>query len=158
MRIYIILKKIIKLLAIFMPFVMVIGIMTGCTDIENTAKTQAVTAFKFQKGVYKTYSPDKKNSYKDYFYIFYDETSGYTEESERGIGLPFSCIQKNGYVRFRFGGATEPEEVFKIKYVKDQSVAGAFDNGSLLIFTPVSNANPDNFDAVEYVKNNGKKL
>jgi hypothetical protein len=69
-----------------------------------------------------------------------------------GIGLPFSCVQEDGYVKFKFGGSEEPDDVFKIKSVENGNITGSFEDGSLLIFSLAPNANPDNFDAVEYVK------
>ena len=146
-------QKAIKLLTIILSLITVSLIM-GCTNTKSLSlkkTTDPVTAY-FDKGVYKTNSPDNKNPDKYYFYIFYDKNSGYTEDNKMGIGLPFSCVQTNGYVKFKFGGASEPDEIFNIKYVKDKVITGSFDDGSMLEFTPVSDANPDNFDAVEYLK------
>lgn len=146
-------KKIIKLLILIIPFVAVVGLMTGCSNIKQDGLLQQkpeATAY-FHKGVYKSYSPDK-DSNQFYFYIFYDETSGYTEDSERGIGLPFSCVQTVDNVKFKFGGSEEPEEIFKIKSAQKNLITGSFNNGKLLIFDFVPDANPDNFDAVEYMK------
>lgn len=142
-------QKLIKLSGVLILAVAVIGIITGCTNINS--KNESVAAAYFHKGVYETNFPDKNSSYKD-FYIFYDENSGYTEDSKMGIGLPFSCVQEDGYVKFKFGGSEEPDDVFKIKSVENGNITGSFEDGSLLIFTPAPNANPDNFDAVEYVK------
>lgn len=147
-------QKIIKLLTMMIPVVILISLMSGCTKINDRKflKPQSIATVHFHKGVYKSNSPDYKNSSKFYFYIFYDENSGYTEESELGIGLPFSCIQTDNFVKFKFGGAEEPEEVFKITSVKNGVITGSFANGQVLIFTPVKNANPDKFDAIEYMK------
>lgn len=128
----------------------------GCTNMKGVSKTSNLTTAYFNKGVYRTDSPDNKNPNKNYFYVFYDETSGYTEDFKMGIGLPFSCVQQEGYVKFKFGGVSEPEEIFIIKSVENKVIKGHFKNGSLLIFTPVSNANPDNFDAIEYFKKENK--
>ena len=62
-------------------------------------------------------------------------------------------MQTNDSVKFKFGGSDEPEEIFKIKSVEDKTVTGTFDNSSLIIFTPLQNVDPDNFDTVEYLKN-----
>ena len=91
-----------------MPVIIAISLITGCTNM-TTPKSETVY---FQRGVYKSFPAD--NSYID-FYIFYDETSGHTEDSEKGIGLPFSCVQTKESVKFKFGGSEEPEEIFKIK-------------------------------------------
>ncbi len=143
-------KRTIKLLIIIFA-IMAINLIAGA-DMKGIGKTTQIAAACFHKGVYRADSPDKKNHYKNYFYVFYDETSGHTEDFKMGIGLPFSCVQKDGYVKFKFGGISEPEETFKIKAIEDNVITGSFESGSLLIFTPVSDANPDNFDAVEYTK------
>ena len=146
-------KKIIKSLAVIIPFVVLIGFVTGCTNIKQGSllKQKAETTAYFHKGVYKSYSSDK-DSNQFYFYVFYDENSGYTEDSKMGIGLPFSCVQTVDNVKFKFGGSEEPEEVFKIKSAQKNLVTGSFENDKLLIFVPVTDANPDNFDAVKYMK------
>ena len=109
-------QKLLKFLGIFISVVVVIGVITGCTNV-NLKNESAPTVY-FHKGVYKADIQNKNNSYID-FYVFYDENSGYTEDSKMGIGLPFSCVQEDG---------------------------------SLLIFSLAPSANPDNFDAFEYVK------
>ena len=143
-------QKLIKLLTIILPVIIIINLITGCTQVKskNLTKPENAATY-FHKGVYKSYSPDEKNYY---FYVFYDENSGYTADNEQGIGLPFSCIQTQNSVKFKFGGSEEPEEIFKIQSTKNETVTGAFEDGKLLIFNYVLNANPDNFDAVEYLK------
>ena len=69
-----------------------------------------------------------------------------------GIGLPFSCVQTDNAVKFRFGGSEEPEEVFNVKHVENDAITGSFADGKMLVFTPVPEANPDKFDAIEYAK------
>lgn len=142
-----------KLLKIIFT-IFLISLVFGCSNIKDIYKAkQSVKAY-FDKGVYKVDSLDKKNPYKNYFYVFYNKNSGHTENSQNGIGLPFTCIQTNDSVKFKFGGSDEPEKIFKIKSVEDKTVTGTFDNSSLIIFTPLQNVDPDNFDAVEYLKNN----
>lgn len=137
-------QKFIKLI-ILIPVFLGISLITSCT---NTNKESA--SAHFHKGVYASYSPNKKS--QSYFYIFYDENSGHTEESERGIGLPFSCVQTDKNVKFKFGGSKEPEKIFKIKSIKNGVITGAFKNEQLLIFTPIPNVNPKSFDAAKYIK------
>ena len=145
-------QKVIKLLSIIIP-VIFLCFITGCTSIKNSnfLNSQTAASVYFHKGVYMTSSPDQKISYKD-FYIFYDEKSGYTEDSEMGIGLPFSCVQTDNAVKFRFGGSEEPEEVFNVKHAENGVITGSFADGKMLVFTPVQEANPDKFDAIEYAK------
>ena len=123
-----------------------------CSSIKYIDKTTHFATAYFNKGVYKADSFDNKNPYKNYFYVFYDEISGHTENSKQGIGLPFSCTQKGGYVKFKFGGVDELEKIFKVKHAENNIITGYFEDGSLLIFTLVPNANPENFNAVEYIK------
>ena len=145
--------KLIKLLTIIIPVLIIIGLITGCTIIkdESLLNPNSGSTY-FHRGVYKSYSANKKKPNKNHFYIFNNENSGHTEESEHGIGIPFSCIQTDGYVKFKFGGAKEPEEILKIESVKNEVIIGSFKNKPLLIFEFIPNSNPDNFDAVEYMK------
>ncbi len=69
-----------------------------------------------------------------------------------GIGLPYSCVQINGYVKFRFGGVDEPEEVLTIQSAEGAKITGSFKDGLIHEFVLIPNANPDDFDAVEYTK------
>lgn len=146
-------KKIIKFLTIVIPVVFGVSLIIGCTNIksDNNIISNTESTIYFQRGVYKSSSSD--NSYID-FYIFDDANSGHTEDSENGIGLPFSCVQSNDNVKFRFGGVEEPEETFTIKFKDNQTLTGSFKDGKLLTFEPVPNANPDNFDALEYISIN----
>lgn len=149
-------QKIIKLLTIIVPVLMIIGLTTSCAYIQEKRffKSKPSTTY-FHKGVYKSYSSDK-NSNQFYFYIFYDKNSGHTEDSEMGIGLPFSCVQKNGYVKFKFGGSEEPEEKFVIKSAKNEIITGYFKNKQLLKFVLIPDANPDNFDAISALQESRK--
>jgi len=141
-------QKIIKLLTIIIFILMVNSLMTGCTNIKDKKffKSKPATTY-FHRGVYKSYTPDK-NSNRIYFYVFYDKNSGHTEDIKMGIGLPFSCIQKDGYVKFKFGGSKEPEEKFKIKSAKNKVITGYFKDKQLLKFILIPDANPDKFDTV----------
>jgi len=134
-------QKLTKVLKIIIPIIILISLITGCTNIKsnNSLSPRYQKTAYFHKGTYKSFSPDKKNPYKGYLYIFYDEYSGHTEESEIGIGLPFSCIQTEGSVKFKFGGAEEPEKIFKIKSVENNVITGSFEDGQLLKFIPIPN-------------------
>ena len=138
-------QKVIKILTIIIPILMLIGITTVNIKDNSFFKQKSGLKVHFHKGVYKTYSPDKNNPYSDYFYIFYDEKSGHTEENKRKTGLPFSCVQTVDSVKFKFGGSDEPEEVLKVSSVKNGVIEGSFNDGRLIIFTPVFNVNPDKF-------------
>ena len=144
-------QKIIKNFIIIMPAIIGIILITACTNIKNsTSETESATTY-FHKGVYKSNSIDK-NSNKIYFYVFNDENSGHTEDSKMGIGLPFSCIQMNGMVKFKFGGSEEHVETLIIKSARNNIITGSFIDGLLLEFTPIPKANPNNFDAIKYLE------
>ena len=65
-------------------------------------------------------------------------------------------MQTDNTVKFKFGGSEEPEEILKIQSVKDKIITGYFPDNQSLTFIPIPNANPDNFDAIEYTKNEKK--
>ena len=148
-------QKILKLLVIIITVVIFTGLMTGCTKIQNysSIKLKSSTPAYFHKGVYKSYTPGTKDLTKIYFYVFYDENSGHTEESERGMGLPFSCVQTKNFVKFKFGGSEEPEEILKIKSIENEIITGYFENNLPIRFIPIPNVTPDNFDAEKKKKN-----
>ena len=146
-------QKFIKSLSIIILIIMAVCLISGCVVIkENNSNKQKPVSY-FHKGVYESYSQDKKNTL---FYIFYDEKSGYTADSKMGIGLPFSCIQTDNFVKFKFGGAEEPEEVLKIKSTKNGNITGEFKVGQTLVFKPLLNVNSNKFDAAEYIKSKEK--
>ena len=79
--------------------------MTGCAG-----KNDIPSAPYFTKGVYYNYAKDAENPPLTYFYVFYDENTGYTADGENnGIGLPFSLTQEEGAATFSFGGEGESE-------------------------------------------------
>jgi hypothetical protein len=137
-----------------MSVTILICLFAGCANIKgNNFLKQKYTHVYFQKGVYETYSADEKNEKANYFYVFNDENTGHTENSSLGIGLPFSCKQTDNSVQFKFGGVDEPDKVFKIKSVQNGLIEGSFEDGQLIKFVPITNVNPDKFDALEYMKN-----
>ncbi|MBR6162364.1 hypothetical protein IKQ26_00515 [bacterium] len=148
-------KKIKKLFVLIMPILLIAGLSAGCSDIKNNSSQKSSVNVYFNRGVYKSYSSEETQNKYD-FYIFNDGNTGHTEDSEMGIGLPFSCIQEENAVKFRFGGSEEPEETLKIESAQNEVIKGAFDDGKLLIFTPLKEENPDNFDALEYMKKSEK--
>lgn len=113
----------------------------------------------FKKGVYVVYATEDKKPSKYYFYIFHDEKSGYTEDGKYGIGLPFECEQTNGTIKFFFGGP-DPEnmDILTIESAKDGNITGYFKDEKGLIFAPLPDANPDDFDSQKYLKKYKKSL
>ena len=71
----------------------------------DTAETNNATAPYLTKGVYANYSAELENPSKDYFYVFSDESYGYTDDARSGVGLPFDCEQEAGAITFWFGGS-----------------------------------------------------
>ena len=106
----------------------------------------------FTKGVYVNYITEAENPPLTYFYVFTDETTGYTDDAESGTGLPFNCEQKDGTVTFYMGGAEENiEEVLTVDSVEGGKILGHLDDGINLTFVLEENADPDNFYAKNYI-------
>ena len=136
-------KKWIKKTVSFLTITTVAGmLLIGCGSGVQGAPDAAQTAAGetsdtvpaapyFTKGVYANYSGELDNPVKTYFYIFSDDTYGYTEDGANGgIGLPFDIEQKDGSVSFQFGGADEAEETLLITAVKDMGILMARRTGS----------------------------
>lgn len=106
-----------------------------------------------EKGVYLNYSVEAEDPPLTYFYVFQSDTYGYTADGEHeNAGVPFSCEQSDGEVRFSFGGDGEADsDVFTVESVENRAVVGHFNDGLKLVFVPVLDADPDSFDAVNYV-------
>ena len=122
------------------------------SDKSEPKNNQVASAPYFKKGVYLNYSAVEKNPSKNYFYVFYDEVSGHTDDGSVGMGLPFACEQKKGVIKFSFGGVgPEGEDFLTIESAENGNVTGYFNDGKKLIFTPVPNVNPDDFDAEKYL-------
>ena len=155
-------KKNLKYLLItFTVVIFCFASVTGASANNDSSKVKEtaskdntlVTSPYFKKGVYLNYTLDNKNPSKDFFYIFYDEKSGRTDDGSIGIGLPFECEQIDSGVKFSFGGADpENEEFLSIETVKNGIITGYFDDGKKLIFIPLKKVNPDKFDAQKYIK------
>ncbi|WP_026527402.1 hypothetical protein [Butyrivibrio sp. VCD2006] len=107
----------------------------------------------FERGVYANYSEGLENPELKYFYVFEDGAVGHTEDSTVGIGLPFKCTQTNGKIMIRFGGDEEPEEILNITAVENGVIYGYFDGAEdrPMSFKLIEDADPDSFDAVEYM-------
>ncbi len=120
---------------------------------EDTAASQdEMKAPYFKKGVYSSFPTSEMASQHTYFYIFYDETSGYTEDGVSGIGLPFACEQTDGQVVFSMGGADEEsKDILTVESVSDGWVTGTVQNGISITFAPVPDVDPDNFSAQNYI-------
>lgn len=138
------------------------GVQTEGNMPETTAKTDTeVTSAEipgapyFAKGVYANYSEELDNPDKTYFYVFSDDTYGYTEDGANGgIGLPFSLKQTDGSVKFWFGGADETEEILTITAVEDGFIHAYFEGAEdrPLIFELIKDEDPDTFSGENYVK------
>jgi len=107
----------------------------------------------FVKGVYSCYNAADENPEKTFFYVFYDETSGRYENAVDGMGLPFTCEQKDGKVILTLGGeGEEPKDVLEVSSVENGIVKASYEESdSVLVFEPIPDADPDNFDSAEYM-------
>ncbi|SFC25988.1 hypothetical protein [Butyrivibrio sp. YAB3001] len=108
----------------------------------------------FTKGVYANYAEELENPTKHYFYVFNEETYGYTADGDNnGIGLPFGVEQTDGSVKFFFGGEGDGEGNLIITAVDNGVVHGYFEDipERALVFEPVAGADADSFSAENYV-------
>ena len=143
-------------MAIVFAIVLIIGagvLLTGCgSKADNTAKVPAAPYF--AKGVYYNYAKEAEDPDKTYFYVFSDDSYGYTADgANEGIGLPFDIEQTDGTVKFLFGGADESEENLVITAVDNGIVYGYFEGTEdrELVFEPVEGADPEDFSAENFV-------
>ena len=116
----------------------------------------------FTKGVYAYFDKGEEDAAKTYFYVFYDDSMGYTEDGEEAdMGCPFSMKQADGNVSFSFGGEDEDLQVFVVTGVENDAIFGHFESNPdrEMVFEPVPDADPDNFSAVNYLNAaNGEPL
>lgn len=163
-------RSLTKIVTISAAAVMLIGSLAGCGKTANDAVTTETVADAadvaiteeqvatsdtissapyFTKGVYVNYADGV--AARDYFYVFYDENAGYTEDGNTGMGLPFACKQSEGKIEFSFGGADENWDVFTITSTANGIITGAFDDGVTQNFELLSNVDPDGFSAENYM-------
>ena len=120
------------------------------TAEDNTAEAAEEAPY-FQKGVvYVNYAKEAQAPDRNYFYVFEDATYGYTDDAKAGVGVPFSCEQTEGSVKFSFGGADSIEDVLTVSSVEDGVVTGAFEDGLELVFEPIDDAVAEGFSAENY--------
>lgn len=165
-------RTITNTIAITSAAVLLVGTLVGCgqsaeVTVENetanesgnevtineddVAKTDSVTAAPyFTKGVYVNYADGV--ALRDYFYIFYDEESGYTESGNNGDGLPFSCKQEGSQVTFSYGGQEEvARDVLEVTGISNGIITGTFEDGTVMNFEPISWDDPYSFNAQNYI-------
>ncbi len=142
--------------AIAFAIALIIGagiLLTGCGNSKDKPGAPY-----FTKGVYYNYAKEAENPDKTYFYVFSDDSYGYTADgANEGIGLPFDIEQTDGSVKFVFGGADEDEEKLIITSADDGIVCGYFEGAKdrELVFEPVKEVDPESFSAENFV--NGPK-
>ena len=147
-----------KAMRMYLGIMSSIVLLTGCGKQSSGAETVVDASLQapfFTKGVYCNYT--RGSEARDYFYVFYDEGAGYTEDGNNGIGLPFACEQKDNKVVFSFGGADEESrQELVVKSAENGIVTGEFDeDGIELIIELLSDADPDNFNSMEYIGKSG---
>ena len=109
----------------------------------------------FTKGVYFNYEKGTEDATKSYFYVFYDESTGYTEDGANGdAGCPFSMKQADGKVSFSFGGEDEDLQELVITGAENDLIYGYFENEPEreLVFEPTPDADPGHFSAENYLR------
>lgn len=124
------------------------------TDTAEDTTSEVPAAPYFAKGVYYNYAKEAEDPDKTYFYVFSDDSYGYTADgANEGIGLPFDIEQTDGTVKFLFGGADESEENLVITAVDNGVVYGYFEGAEdrELAFEPVEGVDPENFSAENFV-------
>lgn len=132
-----------KKLMIFVITAVTAVMMAGCAG-------KAATPF-FSKGVYVNYAAEAENPPRNYFYVFNDEGAGHTDDGNVGIGVPFACKQTDKTVEFSFGGDDGIIDVLTVDSAENGIIKGHFDDGLELVFEPVADADPDSFDAQNYL-------
>ncbi|MCR5556835.1 MAG: hypothetical protein K6F75_04645 [Butyrivibrio sp.] len=120
------------------------------TAKEEPKEAEAVENY-FTKGVYVNYAADAENPDKTYFYVFNGDGSGYTDDGIANTGTYFDYEQVEGGIKFSFGAEDPIEDVLTVKSFENGVVTGYFENTFDLVFEPVTDADPDDFDAVNYV-------
>ncbi|MBQ6587336.1 MAG: hypothetical protein IJI01_01500 [Butyrivibrio sp.] len=120
-------------------------------EAETSEAAEAIQYFK--KGVYVNYAKDAEDPAKNYFYVFNGDDWGRTEEGSNGAGIPFDCVQEDGQVRFSFGSVDVLEDVLVVTGVEDRNVYGYYDDDMKLelVFEYLPDADPDTFNAINYV-------
>ena len=120
-------------------------------EAADSAKAELKAPY-FTKGVYSSFPASEADAEHTYFYVFYDEGAGYTEDGMSGIGLPFACEQSDESIVFHMGGADEEsKEIFTIESVQNGVITGSMQNGNRISFAPEPSADPDNFDAQKFI-------
>ncbi len=132
-----------------------ISVDKNTNSVVTTARSQddVLGAPYFEKRVYANYAQGS-NSPKHYFYVFNDKDYGYTADGDaQGIGVPFDIVQRDGVVKFYFGGEGELEEDFIVTKDDNGVIYGYFEDVSdlELVFEPVEGVTPDTFNAENYV-------
>jgi hypothetical protein len=160
-----------KIVALFGTAVLMMGSLAGCGQVAQNSEiaeahdvtimeeipakaAEASEAPFFTEGVYVNYAEGAVT--RDYFYVFYDEGAGYTEDGNNGTGLPFCCTQENGQIAFSYGGNGESSDVFTVESIENGVMKGHFKDTVTMYFEPVFDADPDNFDAVAFVDKSGR--
>ena len=147
-----------KVVGVCLGVMALIALLSGCGKQPSGAEAATDASLQapfFTKGVYCSYAQGAEA--RDYFYVFYDEGAGYTEDGNNGIGLPFACEQKDNKVVFSFGGIEEESrQELVVKSAEKGIVIGEFDeDGTELVFELLSDADPDNFNGMEYIGKSG---
>ena len=118
---------------------------------EETAVEETNTNEYFIKGVYANYATELENPEKTYFYVFEGNGCGHVEDGVANTGMFFEYSQGDGYVNFLFGSEDPIEDELTIKSYENGLVIGSFEDTIDLTFELLADADPDDFNAVNYV-------
>ncbi|MCR5101985.1 MAG: hypothetical protein K6B41_11575 [Butyrivibrio sp.] len=131
------------------------GAIGDTDDMADASLAEAIKAASnyFTYCVYVKYAEDDKDPAKDYFYIFNDDGTGRTEDgAAHGAGVSFNCTQEAGKVTFSYGGDDGDTDVFIVEESDNGIIKGRFEGtDEVLVFEPLYDADPDNFDSEEYL-------
>ncbi len=130
------------------------------TASENASEVPGAPYF--SKGVYANYSEELDDPEKTYFYIFSEDSCGYTADGANGgIGVPFDVAQSDGKVTFTFGGSDEAEDAFVITAVDaDGKIHGYYEDTPErpLVFELLADVDAASFSAENYVNGPGNSV
>ena len=146
-------KRIRKSISLLIVAVMTAMMLAGCGKITVKVVIPKEETY-FTKGVYACFSEELQDPAKTYFYVFSADDHGYTADGENeGIGVPFDIEQMDGKVLFRFGGADEAEDVLVVTATEGGLIHGYFEDvpDRPLVFEAIEDADPDTFEAENYV-------
>lgn len=149
-----------KVLSTAFATVLVMGLFTGCGNASaNSSTAQAkesslpvkTTATVFTKGVYVNYAAEAENPELNYFYVFYGDGTGSIEDGVAGTANYFEYETGEDTIDFHIGSIDPINDTFTVTSYENGIVKGHFEDGLELVFEPLTGADIETFNAVNYV-------